>query len=270
MLFDAHKNFAYSLVALAPSPATSGTTLTVARGDGPTFPTPPFNGVVWSIGSLPLAANAEVLRVTAITGDVLTIVRSQEGTSVRAILIGDQISAAITAKTLTDVEDATTTETVRAEAAEALEASTREAANSALAASVAAEVTRAEAAEALALVKSSNLADVASVTTARTNLGLGTAATQASSAFDNSGAAAAAQAASLQKSSNLADVASVTTARTNLGLANALIRITYNTGTSSYNSTRPSTSLCPAGTVEYVGPVTPPDWVDGDTWVDDS
>jgi hypothetical protein len=73
------------------------------------------------------------------------------------------------------------------------------------------------------LSPANNLSDLSSATTARTNLGLGTAATQASSAFDASGAATAAQAAaiaaSLQRASNLSDLASVTAAKTNLGLA---------------------------------------------------
>lgn len=57
------------------------------------------------------------------------------------------------------------------------------------------ETSRAETAEGLALQKSKNLEDLASASTARANLGLGTAATQASSAFDAAGAAASAQAA---------------------------------------------------------------------------
>jgi hypothetical protein len=63
----------------------------------------------------------------------------------------------------------------------------------------AAETTRATAAEALKLAIAQNLADLQSTATARTNLGLGSAATQASSAFDAAGAAAAAQAASVPK-----------------------------------------------------------------------
>lgn len=70
--------------------------------------------------------------------------------------------------------------------------------------------------------KASNLSDLSSTATARTNLGLGSAATQASTAFDAAGAATTAQsaaiAASAQRASNLSDLANVGTARTNLAL----------------------------------------------------
>ena len=56
-----------------------------------------------------------------------------------------------------------------------------------------------------------NLSDLASASTARTNLGLGAAATQALSAF-------------LQPANNLADVSSTATARGNLGLGSAAIQ----------------------------------------------
>lgn len=106
MAFDPHKNFAYSTVATAPSPATSGTSLVVAASDGAKFPTPPFNATVWPAAAQPTAANAEIVRVTAGPpgGDTFTVTRAQESTSARAILAGDQIAATITAKTITDIE----------------------------------------------------------------------------------------------------------------------------------------------------------------------
>lgn len=103
---DAHKNFAYSTVASAPSPASSGTSLVVAAGQGALFPTPPFNASVWPVGTQPLTTNAEIVRVTGIATDTLTIVRAQESTAARTVVVGDQIAATITAKTLTDVENA--------------------------------------------------------------------------------------------------------------------------------------------------------------------
>ena len=103
---DAHRNFAYSKVATAPTPATSGITLVVDPAGGALFPLPPFNAVVWPDTVIPLASNAEIVRVTNIAGDTFTITRAQEGTTARAIAVGYQISAAITAKLLTDVEAA--------------------------------------------------------------------------------------------------------------------------------------------------------------------
>ena len=101
---DAHKNFAYSLITVAPAPASSGTSMTVA--DGTVFPSAPFNATVWPVDELPLAANAEIVRVTNIAGNVLTVTRAQESSSARTIVVGDQIAATVTNKTLTDIESA--------------------------------------------------------------------------------------------------------------------------------------------------------------------
>lgn len=105
---DSHANFAYSTVATAPSPATSGTSLTVQTGHGARFPTVPFNASVRP--NVPVnysaAVDAEIVRVTNIAGDILTIARAQESTSAIAIAIGYQIAATITALTMTDAEDA--------------------------------------------------------------------------------------------------------------------------------------------------------------------
>lgn len=104
MSYDAHKNLAYSTVATAPSPASSGTSLVVATGDGSKFPAVPFNATIWPIGALPTPANAEIVRVTTVSTDTLTITRAQESTSARSVIVGDQIAATITAKLLTDIE----------------------------------------------------------------------------------------------------------------------------------------------------------------------
>lgn len=101
---DAHKNFAYSTVATAPSPASSGTSLVVESGDGVLFPAVPFNATIWPAGEQPLASNAEIVRVTGISNDTFTIDRTEEETSARTVVVGDQIAATITAKTLEDVE----------------------------------------------------------------------------------------------------------------------------------------------------------------------
>jgi microcystin-dependent protein len=104
--FDSKKNFAFSLVATAPSPAISGTSLVVTGGEGVLFPAVPFNSVIWPVGVQPSAANAEVVRVTNISTDTFTITRAQESSSARTVLAGDQIALNVTAKTLTDIQTA--------------------------------------------------------------------------------------------------------------------------------------------------------------------
>lgn len=101
---DTHKNFAYSLVATAPSPASSGTSLVVTAGDGALFPAVPFNATIWPTGSQPTSTNAEIVRVTNIATDTFTITRTQESTSARTVVVGDQIAATITNLTLTDAQ----------------------------------------------------------------------------------------------------------------------------------------------------------------------
>lgn len=93
---DQIKNGAYSTVATAPSPSSSGTSLVVAAGEGTNFPTVPFNAVVCPAGAQPKPSNMEIVRVTARSTDTLTITRTQEGTSARAIQVGDQIWAGLT------------------------------------------------------------------------------------------------------------------------------------------------------------------------------
>ena len=88
-------NFAQSLVATAPSPATSGTSLTVTTGDGALF----SNGwaVCWPPNVMPTKANAEIVLITAIATDTLTITRTQEGSTNQSIAVGWQFDQNITA-----------------------------------------------------------------------------------------------------------------------------------------------------------------------------
>lgn len=106
MAFDAHANLAISHVAVAPSPATSGTSLTVTAGHGSRFPATPFQATIWRDEELPSPTNAEIVRVTAVAGDTLTITRAQEGTTARTVIVGDRIANTMTVKAFTDIETA--------------------------------------------------------------------------------------------------------------------------------------------------------------------
>jgi hypothetical protein len=75
----------------------------VASGDGAFFPDVPFNLTVWAADEQPLRTNAEIVRVTAVASDTLTIVREQEDTDARTIVTGDQVALTITQRTIEDM-----------------------------------------------------------------------------------------------------------------------------------------------------------------------
>lgn len=108
--FDVVENFSYGTVSVAPSPASSGTTLTLQSGEGALFPTPGatggYNVTLYPPDTGPLLSNAEIVRVTDVTGDVLTFTRAQEGTSAKSVAVGWQVAFAPTAKTMQDIFDA--------------------------------------------------------------------------------------------------------------------------------------------------------------------
>ena len=97
---DALKNFAYSTVATAPSPATSGTSLVVTSSQGSYFPATPFDATIWPAGSNPTNANAEIVRVTSVSTDTFTITRAQYGTTAQSITAGYQIAQTVDANLL--------------------------------------------------------------------------------------------------------------------------------------------------------------------------
>jgi len=103
---DAYKNFAYGVVLTPPAPASSGTSAVLAAGHGARFPAAPFNATVWPAGAIPDPVNAEIVRVTAIATDTLTLTRAQEGSTARAIVAGDQLAATMTAVTLDSLRNA--------------------------------------------------------------------------------------------------------------------------------------------------------------------
>jgi hypothetical protein len=117
--FDAHVNLASGTVSAAPAPAGSGTVLSVVLDAGVTLPATPFNARFSPADTDATFANTEIIRCTNVTGTTWTVQRTQEGTTARAIAVGDVMKVSVTAKALQDVETAITTETARAIAAEA-------------------------------------------------------------------------------------------------------------------------------------------------------
>ena len=109
---DALANFSYGTVLTAPSPATTGTSLTLDSGQGARFPDPAVSGayniVVKAAGEVPISTNSTICRVTARSGDVLTIVRDQEGSSVRTVVVGDEVYLAVSKKFFDDMENSGT------------------------------------------------------------------------------------------------------------------------------------------------------------------
>lgn len=103
--FDTHKNLAISLVATAPSPATSGTTLVVTAGQGSRFAAG-MNATICPTGSTPDPSNSEIVRITNVSTDTLTITRAQESSTARTVVVGDVIFAGPSIKSFTDVETA--------------------------------------------------------------------------------------------------------------------------------------------------------------------
>lgn len=97
------KDYATSNVATAPSPASSGTTLSVRTGEGVRFPTVPFYAVAYPDGNYPTLDNAELVLVTERVNDDLTIIRAQGSTTAKDITAGWRLSNPILTQHLAPV-----------------------------------------------------------------------------------------------------------------------------------------------------------------------
>ncbi len=104
---DAFNN--HAIGTLASGISSAATSLSVGSGEGARFPAVPFNATIWNatdytnVSDARWAGAAEIVRVTAISTDALTIVRAQEGTTARNFNTGGKIyriQQGITAKTM--------------------------------------------------------------------------------------------------------------------------------------------------------------------------
>jgi hypothetical protein len=104
--FDSHVNLLIGTVQIPPSPSTTGETFTLMHGDGarflPNMPVTLFPDTV----DLPIHDNSEIGYLREVDGNRLTITRQQEDSLPMQVKAGWKVMAGITAKTLTDIEEA--------------------------------------------------------------------------------------------------------------------------------------------------------------------
>ena len=114
MALDPTRNFA--LVEVSGSFLVGASTITLVSGGAAKLPVPAtdgaFNIVLWNKTDFPNPANAgasdvEIVRVTSITGEVLTITRAQESTTAIASTAGKiyKMLLSPTKKTIDDIDD---------------------------------------------------------------------------------------------------------------------------------------------------------------------
>lgn len=101
------KNLANS--TLSAGIASGATSLTVQSGDGTNFPAVPFYATITPYGVLSSLANSEIVKVTAISTDTLTIVRGQRGTTAAAFVTGDIVSNGVYIEDLSPTDVTCTT-----------------------------------------------------------------------------------------------------------------------------------------------------------------
>lgn len=108
--FKKHTNLGKSLVAVAPSPATTGLTLTVTSGEGALFPASgEFVIALTPPGQSATPTNTEFALVTSRSGDVFNLRRAYEGPApAQSVAVGWQVANVISAGVLAAIESAIT------------------------------------------------------------------------------------------------------------------------------------------------------------------
>lgn len=96
------KNNAFGFLQSAIS--NSDTTAVLATGTGANFPTLSSGEYFYATIS-PIAGASEIVKVTARSGDLLTIVRAQEGTSALSFPAGSRVELRVTARSVLDAID---------------------------------------------------------------------------------------------------------------------------------------------------------------------
>ena len=93
------KNNSYGTLLASIGP--TDTSLTLSAGQGANFPSL-SSGEYFYATLINTANQLEIVKVTGITGDVMTIVRAQEGTTNRTYVVGDRVEQRITAALLNE------------------------------------------------------------------------------------------------------------------------------------------------------------------------
>lgn len=102
MAFNANLANAFLSAAIT----ASATSITLQSGQGANMPTTlPYKLTIVPFGQMPTKANSEIVLVTAISTDTLTVTRGVAGTTARAFSVGDVISNGIYIENSTAIGD---------------------------------------------------------------------------------------------------------------------------------------------------------------------
>lgn len=90
-------NLAASTLQSSLGSNTTDTSVSLATGGGALFPALPYSGDFFSAAIIDISGNVEFVKAVARSGDSLTVVRAQEGTSARAFAVGSRFELRLTA-----------------------------------------------------------------------------------------------------------------------------------------------------------------------------